>query len=788
VGEAIYDRRRVLTAAALLGLTAYVPGAVAMRALGADDATRIAGLIAQMTLAEKLGQMTQIAGGRQKALNSKLDAAMLDRVRRGEVGSFLHVAGAKELRKLQRVAVRESRLKIPLLFAMDVIHGYTTTFPVPLALASSWDPATMEAAARAAAEEAWAAGLHWTFSPMVDVARDPRWGRVVEGAGEDPYLGSRMAEAQVRGYQGGDLASGKRVMACVKHFAGYGAAIGGRDYDSADLSDRALNEIYLPPFWAAAKAGAGSFMTAFNDIAGVPATANAELVRGTLRGAWGYQGLIVSDWNAIKELINHGVAETPADAAALALRAGVDMDMMSNTYAEQLTAAVAADPSLLPLVDEAVGRILSAKARLGLFDKPYGFGDAKAEKAPDPMVTARAHIAARMAAWSAMVLVRNDGDLLPLKPGSRVALIGALADDASSALGSWRARGQTDDVTTLRGALVRSGMSGFLISVSDDPAAPPVNLPRDGPPITVEYAPGVDTRSDDVSGISAAVEAAKRADVVLLVLGEDYDYTGEARSRASLELPGRQQELIDAVKATGKPIVAIVMSGRPLALEAALAGIPAVLITWFLGVESGPAIADVLTGLVSPSGKLPIGFPRTTGQVPIPYAHLPTGRPANTDLAADSARYHDVAIGPLWPFGHGLSYTEFDYGLIEVTPVGGGARVGVKVTNRGEMTGTETVQLYVSDPVASIERPVRELRGFARVTLKPGQSKQVRFTLAPDQLAIWKAGKWVIEPGEIFVMVASSSDDIRGLSHFRIPVGGEGSAPAAAIETRVEIA
>jgi len=774
------DRRRVLAAASLLGLSAFAPGAAA-RALRPDESARIAGLIGRMTLAEKLGQMTQVAGGRQKALNSKLDKAMLDRVRRGEVGSFLHVAGAKELKALQRVAVRQSRLKIPLLFAMDVIHGYRTTYPVPLALASSWDPATMEAAARAAAEEAWAAGLHWTFSPMVDIARDPRWGRVVEGAGEDPYLGARMAEAQVRGYQGGDLAQGKRVMACVKHFAGYGAATGGRDYDSADLSDRALNEVYLPPFYAAAKAGAGSFMTAFNDIAGVPATANAELVRGVLRGAWNWQGLIVSDWNAIKELINHGVAETPTEAAALALRAGVDMDMMSNTYAEQLTAAVAADVSLVPLIDEAVGRILGAKARLGLFDKPYDFGGEEAEGAP---IIHR--MQSRMAALASMVLVRNEGDVLPLKPGAKVALIGALADDASSALGSWRARGVPDDVTTLRKAL--EGLAAdpmernVPVRIATD--ALPVNDLPEGPPITVEYQPGVAPRSDDVSGIPAAVEAAKRADVVLLVLGEDYDYTGEARSRASLELPGPQQALIDAVKAAGKPIVAVVMTGRPLALEAALSGIPAVLVTWFLGVESGPAIAEVLTGLVTPGGKLPIGFPRTTGQVPIPYAHAPTGRPADPDLKNDSARYHDVAVGPLWPFGHGLSYTQFDYGEIEIT----GLRVSISVKNAGKLAGTEAVQLYVHDPVASIERPVKQLRGFARVMLQPGQAKRVSFTLTPDQFAIWKAGKWVIEPGRIDVMIGSSSDDIRAAGHFEIVAAGEGRAPAAAIETRVEIA
>jgi beta-glucosidase len=753
------DRRRVLAAGALLGLSAWAPFAAAGRALRADDKARIRKLIGRMTLAEKLGQMNQIAGGRQRSLNSRLDAAMLDRVRRGEVGSFLHVAGAAPLKDLQRVAVEESRLKIPLLFAMDVIHGYRTIFPVSLALAASWDPETMRAAARIAAEEAWAAGLHWTFAPMVDIARDPRWGRVVEGAGEDPYLGSRMAVAQVEGYQGADLASGKRVMACAKHFAGYGAATGGRDYDSADISDRTLHEVYLPPFFAAADAGAGSFMTAFNDIGGVPMTANVELSRHLLRDRWGYQGLVVSDWNSIKELINHGVAATPVEAAALALRAGIDMDMTSNLYAEHLAAAAKEDKRLLSLIDEAVTRILSAKARLGLFEKPYDFGDAALEAAPPPAHRA----AAKAAAVKSVVLLRNQGDLLPIAAGTKLALIGALADDASSTLGSWRARGQIVEAVSLRKALGDS----------------------------VDYQPGVSPRSDDVSGIPAAVAAAKKADVVLLVVGEDFDLSGEARSRADIGLPGPQQALIDAVRATGKPIVAIVMSGRPLALEKPLAGIPAVLATWFLGIESGPAIADVLTGAAVPGGKLPIGFPRATGQSPVPYAHLATGRPANADLAIDSARYRDVEIGTLYPFGHGLSYTRFDYSALTVTQAETGrddsVRIAVAVTNAGAVAGDEVVQLYLRDPVATIARPVKELRGFARIGLKPGETRRVTFTLVPEQMAIWQGGKWLLEPGKIEVMVGASSADIRARGSFDIVRRGESRMPAAAIATKVTV-
>ncbi|MES2442980.1 MAG: glycoside hydrolase family 3 N-terminal domain-containing protein [Pseudomonadota bacterium] len=748
------DRRSAIAAWALLA--ASLP--FAARAKGATDhSARIKALIRQMTLAEKIGQMVQIPGGRQRALNSKLDAAMLDRVRKGEIGSFLHVAGAEPLRALQKVAVEESRLKIPLLFAMDVIHGFRTVLPVPLALASSWDPEVVRRAARIAAEEAWAAGLHWTFAPMVDVARDARWGRVVEGAGEDPYLGSRMAVAQVRGFQGDDLARGRRVMACAKHFGAYGAGAGGRDYDSADLSDRTLNEVNLPPFFAAQAAGAGSFMTAFNDIAGVPTTANADLVRHQLRELWGYQGLVVSDWNAVSELIAHGVAATPVEAAALALRASVDMDMSSNTYAGHLAEAVAADRTLLPLVDQAVSRILTAKARLGLFDDPFGFGDAAAEAAPLDRVTAR-DLARR-----SIVLLRNEGGLLPLKPGTKLALIGTLADDASTTLGSWRARGQVADAVTLRTAL-------------GDAA---------------EYRPGVTVRSGDLSGIASAVAAAERADVVLLAIGEDFDHSGEARSRADIGLPGPQQQLIDAIKATGKPIVAILMNGRPLALEAALAGIPAVLETWFLGIESGPAIVEVLAGAVSPGARLPIAIPRVTGQAPMTYAHAPTGRPANPDLTADSARYHDTDIGPLFPFGHGLSYTSFVYSRLGIAKAsvapGESIRVTLSVTNNGPVTGDEVAQLYSRDPVASVERPVKELRGFIRVTLKPGESRRLVFTLTPDQFAIWKAGKWMIEPGRIELMAGSSSDDLHAFSGFTISAAGESKRPAAAIETRIDM-
>lgn len=724
-------------------------------------------LIAQMTLDEKIGQLNQAPGGRQRALNSRIDAAQLDLVRKGGIGSYLHVAGADFLRELQRVAVEESRLKIPLLFGIDVIHGFRTIFPVPLGMAATFDPDIVKACSRVAAIETSVSGLHWTFTPMVDIARDPRWGRIVEGAGEDPYLGSRMAQAQILGLQTDDLSGKDAILACAKHFGAYGAAIGGRDYDSADISERTLQEVYMPPFHASARAGAGSFMTAFNDIAGVPTTANQALVRGQLRDQWGYQGLVVSDWNAILELINHGIAETPAQAAALALKAGVDMDMASGVYAGHLKEAVVADPSLTPYLDQAVGRVLATKARLGLFDDPFRFGDAARERTE---LNSPAHRAiAGEAARKAIVLLKNEGGLLPLSPaGKRIAVIGALADDASSALGSWRARGQVGDVKTLLTAL------------------------REQSGATIDYQPGAAPRGSDASGILAAVVAAKAADVVLLVIGEDFDHSAEARSRSEITLPGVQSQLAQAVLATGKPVVVVLMNGRPLALADILGKAGAALETWFLGVESGPAIVDILMGKVSPAGRLPAGLPRNAGTSPTFYAHTPSGRPADPDLAKDSARYHDVEIGPLYPFGHGLSYASFAYAdlAIDKPSIGPDQSVAISlsVTNTGQIAADEVVQLYMRDPVASVARPVKELRGFVRLALKPGETRRVTFHLHARQTAIWSADGWRIEAGRIEVMIGASSDDIRLRGGFAITRAGSTDEPAASRLTAVTVA
>ncbi|MEO5706173.1 MAG: glycoside hydrolase family 3 N-terminal domain-containing protein [Alteraurantiacibacter sp.] len=724
-------------------------------------------LLARMTLDEKIGQLVQRMGGRQRALNSRLGPDELERVRRGEVGSYLHVAGAEPLRELQRVAVEESRLRIPLLFSMDVVHGYRTIFPVPLAMAASWDPAMAELHARVAATEASAAGLHWTFAPMVDVARDPRWGRVVEGAGEDAYLGSRMGEAQVRGFQGDDLSAPDTIMAGTKHFGAYGAAEGGRDYAEANLSERSLRETYLAPFEAAAHAGTASYMTAFNSIGGVPTTANAALLRDMLRGEWGWQGLLLSDWRALDELQAHGVAENRPHAAALSLRAGVDMDMVADVYADELKAALEADPALLPLLDEAVLNVLRVKQRLGLFDHPYAYHDIAREAAV--MLSPAHRAAARLVAERSIVLLKNEGNVLPLaRDAGRIALIGALADDARSAIGSWKAQGQESEAVTLRAALSQMYPG-------------------------VTYTPGIGPRDDDVSGVAAAVEAANASDLVVLVMGEDFDLTGEARSRSDLTLPGHQDELLSAIAATGKPLVVVLMGGRPLAIPEVDEAADAVLETWLLGSESGPAIARVLLGEVNPGGRLPMTFPRATGQVPFTYDQLPSGRPADADPTRDSTRYHDLDITPLYAFGHGLSYSRFAYGeavvdRTELAAEGGDVTIAAGVTNTSAVAGDEVVQLYMRDPVASVSRPVMQLRGFQRITLQPGETKTVAFTLSAAQFALWGLnGGWVIEPGRIDLMIGAASNDIR--SHAQVTVTGSaaGRQSPASIATRTSV-
>src|SRR5688572_27557267 len=738
---------------------------------GAQTPSRPETLLKKMTLDEKVGQLVQRAGGRSKALNSRLDDAELDRVRAGVVGSYPHVAGAEPLAKLQKVAGEESRLGIPLLFAMDVVHGYRTIFPVPLGRAATWPAESEERAARVAADEATSAGLHWTFAPMIDIARDPRWGRIVEGAGEDPYFGARMAVAQVNGFQGGNALRPGAMMATAKHFGAYGAAVGGRDYNTADISERTLQEVYLPPFYAAARAGAGSFMAAFNDIGGVPTTGNRDLMRGLLRERWGWQGLMVSDWGSIAELLNHGVVADRAGAANLALSAAVDMDMVGGVYQDDLKDVVSKDPARMRELDEAVLRILRVKEQLGLFDNPMVYHDV--EREGRALLTSENRAAARAIARQSIVLLENEAKLLPLDASKLKSLgvVGALATDSRSSLGSWKAQGKEEDVVNILTGITNA-------------------LPKT---VKLTHVPGADPRKkDDVTGISAAVKAVAKADAVILVIGEDYDLSGEARSRSDLELPANQLELAKKILATGKPVVVVLANGRPLALQWLSDNASTILETWMLGVEAGNAVADVLFGGYSPAGRLPAAFPRVTGAVPGYYSQNATGRPADPDLTKDTVRYHDLPITPLYAFGHGLSYTEFKYSDLaqSAAAIGPGERMDISITveNTGAVAGDEVVQLYVRDPVASIARPVLELRGFKRVELAVGAKKRVTFSLTPEQLAFFNSrGQWQVEAGRIDFWVGASSTDARANGSFEITKTHNASAPATALPTRTTV-
>jgi beta-glucosidase len=719
-----------------------------------------------MTLEEKLGQL-EMAPGDANQTGPAVSAGGDKQVREGRIGSFLGFWGAAATRRMQRVAVEQSRLHIPLLFAHDVIHGWRTVFPVPLAEAASFDPAAVEGAARIAAVEATGYGIHWTFAPMVDIARDPRWGRVVEGSGEDPYLGSMMAAARVRGFQGKDpsLSSGQVLsapnimLATAKHFAAYGAAEGGRDYNTADISERTLWEVYLPPFEAAVRAGARSIMAAFNDIGGTPAHASQWLLTDVLRHRWGFTGMVVSDWAGVEQLGSHGIAATRAEAAARALEAGVDIEMSTDLYRTDLPAALQARRISPGTLDSAVHRVLRAKYSLGLFDDPYRYSDTTRER--QVTLTPEHRATARALAREAIVLLKNDplpsgAPALPLRNDlSTIAVIGPLADDSASTLGSWSAAGRKEDaVTPLAG--IRQGVKAGT---------------------RVLYARGAPVDTVQTNGFAEAERLARSADAVLLVLGERADMSAEAASRASLELPGPQLDLAKAVVRTArssnpsKPVVVVLLNGRPLAIPWLADSVPAILETWFLGVEHGTAMADVLFGRYNPSGRLPVSFPRVTGQVPIYYNHKPTGRPPAEDDHFTS-KYIDVPWTPLWTFGHGLSYSRFEYSnlrlSVDALRASDSINVSVGVTNSGRRLGDEVVQLYLRDDAASVTRPVRTLKGFHRLTLNPGETRTVTFTLHADDLALYDLTmRKVVEPGGFTVFVGgSSAAELEG--HFRV--------------------
>lgn len=720
--------------------------------VAASRAARIAdSLLALMTLDEKLGQLTQ-APSAWGQTGPAADAAQESQIRAGQIGSMLGIYGVDATRRAQRIAVEQSRLHIPLIFGHDVIHGMRTIFPVNLGLAATWDSAAVARAARIAAVEATAMGLHWTFAPMVDIARDARWGRIVEGSGEDPYLGSVMAAANVRGFQGDNVASPESMLSTVKHFAAYGGAEAGRDYNVVSMSERDLWEVYLPPYHAAIRAGAGSVMASFNEINGTPSHANDWLLTDVLRRWWGFHGFVVSDWSGIAELIPHGLGNDTT-VAVRALRAGVDMEMSSTLYRATLPAEIRAGRVSESLVDSAVVRILRAKAALGLFDDPYRRSSIERERRD--VLTAEHRAAAREIAREVIVLLTNrvvgGAPALPLRRSIRsLAVIGALASDSSAPLGAWAAAGRPEDVVT-----VLAGLRRAL------PAA------------QIGYAPGVPLDTAVVRGevrtpgIAEAEALARSADAVLLVLGETAGMSGEAASRASVELPGAQLQLAQAVIRAArtsnfdKPVIAVVMSGRPLALQWLADSASALLETWHLGVEHGNALADILLGDHSPSGKLPVTFPRAMGQLPIYYDHKNTGRPADARNKYTS-KYLDVPWTPLFPFGHGLSYTTFGYDRLGVSRDTLRGRdslvVTVNVTNTGARAGTEVAQLYLRDDAASVTRPVRELRGFQRVLLQPGETRMLRFVLRPEDLAMYdRAMRRVVEPGSFTVWVGGSS-------------------------------
>jgi beta-glucosidase len=711
----------------------------AQSVLRRDDGVerRIDSLLRLMTVEEKLGQLNQVGPQWEVRKEPPETNYQAELVRRGKIGSFLYLTGAEVTKRIQRIAVEESRLKIPLIFGLDVIHGFKTTFPIPLAMACTWNPELVEKAARVAAIEATAAGIHWTFAPMVDIARDPRWGRIAEGAGEDPFLGSVMAAAHVRGFQGADLRLSNTLLACAKHFAAYGGAEAGKDYNTVDLSERTIRDIYLPPFKAAVDAGVGTLMSAFNDIGGVPASGNRWLLTDVLRGEWKFNGFVVSDFAAVEQLIPHGIASSREHAGILGLTAGVDMCMVDTIYANELVTAVNAGKIPMSLVDESVRRVLRVKMALGLFDNPY--------RNCDSTLATQVHLKrehrelARQIARQSIVLLKNDQKLLPLKKDLKtLAVLGPLADERKEPRGPW-SDGEAVCVSVLEG--IKSTVRRRT---------------------NVLFAKGCEVEDDTNYNLAQALKLARRADAVVLVVGERADMSGEAASRANLDLPGKQKELVKAIIGTGNPVVLVLMNGRPLTLSWEAEHATAIIEAWFLGTEAGNAIADILFGDVNPSGKLTATFPRAVGQIPIYYNYKNTGRPIR-EKDKFTSKYLDVPNTPLFPFGYGLSYTTFAYSNVRLSSaavsMGEDVTVSVDVANTGTRSGDEVVQLYLRDEVGSVTRPVKELKGFQRVSLNAGERKTVEFVLKPEHRSFWNVNmKYSEEPGWITVLVGGNSE------------------------------
>ncbi|HYK46243.1 MAG TPA: beta-glucosidase BglX [Parafilimonas sp.] len=721
-------------------------------------------LMSKMTLEEKIGQLNLVTPG-GAVTGSVVSSDVDNKIRNGKVGGIFGINGPDKIRQAQDIAVKNSRLHIPLFFGLDVIHGHRTIFPIPLGISCSWDIPMIEQTARIAATEAAADGLNWVYSPMVDIARDPRWGRIAEGAGEDAYLGAQVAGAMVRGYQGNDVSANNTVMACVKHYALYGAAEAGRDYNTVDMSRVKMYQYYLPPYKAAVDAGVGSVMSSFNEVDGVPATGNEFLLNEVLRKQWGFKGFVVSDYTSVSEMMNHGIGDLQ-QVSAQALKAGLDMDMVSEGFLNTLNKSLQEKKITQKQIDDACRRILEAKYKMGLFADPYRHCDA--QRAQTQIMTDNNRMASRKAAEHSFVLLKNNNNILPLKKTGTIALIGPLADNQRNMLGTWNIRGEyKEDITVLQGIKNIAGSDVNVLyakgaNISDDSM-----LVRNVNTFAKEI--DVDSRSaQDMT--DEAVATANKADVVVAVLGEAADFSGEASSMSEISLQRSQQDLLDALLQTGKPVIVVLFNGRPMTLSWEDAHVNALLDVWFPGTEAGNAIADVLFGNYNPSGKLTTTFPQNVGQIPIYYNHKNTGRPLNPgDGHKFKSDYLDVSNEPLYPFGYGLSYTTFSYGDIHLskTNIAGneGLTATVTVTNSGNYDGEEVVQLYLHDKIASITPPVKQLKGFQKISLKKGESKDVVFNITHNDLMFYDEGlKLVAEPGEFEVMIGPNSRDTKSVS------------------------
>jgi beta-glucosidase len=722
-------------------------GATLIGAESGGGDPRVEALLARMTLVEKIGQMVQVNSGK-----GEIPDELKRRLREGRIGSMLNEIVPETNRELQRIAVEESRLGIPLLMGRDVIHGYRTIFPIPLGQAAAWDPELAAACAHVAATEARSAGFQWTFAPMMDVTHDPRWGRVAEGFGEDPYLASRYAAAMVRGFQGHDLAAADAIAACAKHFAGYGAVEGGRDYDSANIPEGLLRDVYLPPFKAAVEAGVATVMTSFNELNGVPSSGNEFLLRQVLRQEWGFKGFVVSDWESMAEMINHGFCKDLKDVALKSIKAGVDMEMQSTAYADHMEELVRAGTVPMELVDNAVRNILGVKFKLGLVEKSMP----AAARLPGPPSPATLELA-KKAALKSVVLLKNERGLLPLsKRLKSIAVLGPMADEPYEVLGTWNRDGQPEDTVTPLAA-IRSSV---------------------GSAVAIHYAPGVPfSRSKEHAGFAQAIAAARQSEAAVIFAGEEAVLSGEAHSRANLDLPGAQNELVAEIAKIGRPVVLVVLAGRPLTLGAVSEQVKAVLYAWHPGTMCGPALADLLFGVESPSGKLPMTFPKEPGQIPVYYNHKNTGRPpearkltllddiplhARQSSLGDASRYLDIGYLPLYPFGYGLSYAEFKYANLRLSAqrlrLGETLRVSVELTNAGSVEAEETAQLYIRSLVGSVTRPVKELKGFQKVRLKPNETKTLNFELPAQALGFHnRQMQYVVEPGTFHIWIGGDS-------------------------------